>query len=347
MTFLGRISAPGTSLPGVSWSRLLVAPRPLALIGLAFVSFFLLLFYFRSTSLNPSAEPLVMPAISNPATPYEPILIYNRIPKTASTTLMHLPYELCKTLGYNVLLLNITRPQHLLTFQDRVFFAHNITQWQGKRPALYHGHFGYIDFEQMGISGPSPIYINMIRRPLDRLVSYYYFLRYGDDFRVNKIRSRMGDKMTFDECVERKLGDCDPKKMWVQVPWFCGHFKKCWEPGNRWALEQAKFNLAHKYFLVGVTEELETFIQLLEMTLPRFFKGATKIFQNSDGAQHIRKTKHKDIPSEETVNRMKETKVWKLENEFYEFAYSHFMGLKSEFKQTKGAGMFHYEKIRP
>ena len=58
-----------------------------------------------------------------------------------------------------------------------------------------------------------------------------------------------------------------------QVPWFCGHFRRCWDPpGNRWALEQAKFNLANKYFLVGLTEDLETFIDLMEMSLPRFFK---------------------------------------------------------------------------
>ena len=44
---------------------------------------------------------------------------------------------------------------------------------------------------------------------------------------------------------------------------------QCWEPGNRWALEQAKYNLANKYFLVGLTEELEAFIQILESTLPR------------------------------------------------------------------------------
>lgn len=49
--------------------------------------------------------------------------------------------------------------------------------------------------------------------------------------------------------------------------------------GSRWALEQAKYNLINEYFLVGVTEELEDFIMLLEATLPRFFRGATELYR--------------------------------------------------------------------
>lgn len=51
------------------------------------------------------------------------------------------------------------------------------------------------------------------------------------------------------------------------------------EPGNKWALEMAKENVLRHYLLVGVTEELGDFVAVLEAVLPRFFRGAVKLFQ--------------------------------------------------------------------
>ena len=53
----------------------------------------------------------------------------------------------------------------------------------------------------------------------------------------------------------------------------------CRNVGSQWALEQAKYNLVNEYMLVGVTEELEDFVMMLEAALPRFFKGATELYK--------------------------------------------------------------------
>ena len=51
-------------------------------------------------------------------------------------------------------------------------------------------------------------------------------------------------------------------------------------PGNIWALERAKYNLVNSYLLVGLTEELGDFVAVLEATLPRFFAGATELYNS-------------------------------------------------------------------
>lgn len=53
-------------------------------------------------------------------------------------------------------------------------------------------------------------------------------------------------------------------------------------PGSSWAVEQAKNNLVTKYLLVGVTEQIEEFVAVLEATLPQIFKGALKLYRQGN-----------------------------------------------------------------
>lgn len=82
-------------------------------------------------------------------------------------------------------------------------------------------------FQRYGYKKPH--YIQLLRKPLDRLVSYYYFLRYGDDYRPYLVRKKhLDSSTTFDECVERDGSDCQANLLWLQVPFLCGQSADCW-----------------------------------------------------------------------------------------------------------------------
>ena len=64
----------------------------------------------------------------------------------------------------------------ILNMQDQTDFIKNVTSWED--PVIFHGHIAFLKFKER-----KPFYINMIRNPLDRLISYYYFVRTGDTLR--------------------------------------------------------------------------------------------------------------------------------------------------------------------
>lgn len=117
------------------------------------------------------------------------------------------------------------------------------------------------------------------------------------------------------------------------------------KPGNKWALTEAKKNLVNNYLLVGVTDELGDFISILELTLPRIFKGATEHYLSSNRS-HLRQTVQKNPPSEDTVKTIQKSVVWQMENELYEFALEHFRFIRKHTLSDKQQ-RFLYEKIRP
>ncbi|XP_076652366.1 heparin sulfate O-sulfotransferase isoform X1 [Halictus rubicundus] len=276
------------------------------------------------------------------------VIIYNRVPKTASTSFVGLVYDLCKQNKYHVLHINVTNNMHTLTLPNQIQFVNNISEWTSIKPAFYHGHVAFLNFEKFGAK-QMPLYINLLRKPLDRFVSYYYFLRYGDNFRPHLIRKKHGDTKTFDDCIDAGQPDCDPNNMWLQIPFLCGHDPACWEIGNSWALEEAKRNLQKHYLLVGVTEELTEFIEILQLVLPRFFKGAYNSFLHNNKS-HLRQTTQKINPRPETVDKIQKSVVWKMENELYNFALMHFHAVKKRLINASPQDAnqrFMYEKIRP
>lgn len=76
----------------------------------------------------------------------ELVVIYNRVPKTGSTSFVGVAYDLCKKNGFHVLHINITANMHVLSLPNQYKFVQNISNWSAMKPALYHGHMAFLDF---------------------------------------------------------------------------------------------------------------------------------------------------------------------------------------------------------
>lgn len=110
-------------------------------------------------------------------------------------------------------------------------------------------------------------------------------------------------------CILENYPECSNPKVFYIIPYFCGQHPQCRyesglflsslccrpaeitvscrhrEPGA-WALERAKQNVLENYLLVGILEELEDVLLLLERLLPHYFTGVLDIYK-SPGTSHL------------------------------------------------------------
>ncbi len=61
-------------------------------------------------------------------------------------------------------------------------------------------------------------------------------------------------------------------------PFFCGQSKECQILGSDWALAKAKENIEKWYLVVGILEDFNGTLAILEDKLPRFFRNATTLY---------------------------------------------------------------------
>lgn len=74
--------------------------------------------------------------------------------------------------------------------------------------------------------------------------------------------------------------------------------------------------------------------------------GAIEHF-NKSNKSHLRKTKGKTDPLPITEAKIKESKIWQMENELYFFARDHFYFIKNKHMSGGKQQDFMYEKIKP
>ncbi|XP_031567452.1 uronyl 2-sulfotransferase-like [Actinia tenebrosa] len=283
--------------------------------------------YFTSLKVTTVRPPFVSPNIQQKG------IIYNRVGKCGSRSLIILMTTLSINNGFQ--LMNRTNTLDLsgklrLTLRQQLEFVMSIEQL--KPPFIYYTHLHFVDFRKFG--AVQPIYINLIRDPLSRLVSGFYFLRFGDgrerSWRFSGPANHLN--LSFNECVLKNYSECtDPRRLSYIIPYFCGQSAGC-KSSPKHALRQAITNVETKYLVVGVLEEVNDFIKVLEKLLPQFFRGAYEAWKNPGLEESLKrkttKTKQKIAPSAEVVAIMKER--LKLEYQFYDYVKLKFQHLKKE-----------------
>ncbi|XP_006811231.1 uronyl 2-sulfotransferase-like [Saccoglossus kowalevskii] len=252
------------------------------------------------------------------------LVFYNKVGKCGSRSLVYLLRRLGRINNFTSAGQSKTpnSKSRYLTPTDQLELVQRITSLP--RPATFYRHTVFIDFLRFGAQ--RPIYINIIRRPLDRLVSEYYFKRFGDD--KNSSKGFLGETkyQSFDDCVLLNKSECRGDNIFYIIPYFCGQQQQC-RSATEWALQTAKVNVINHFLVVGLSEEYENTLRVLEKMLPQFFTTAVRAFK-TPGVIPSTKTRKKQPPKPEVVKIM--TERLKLEIEFYEFIKDRFQRLKRQ-----------------
>ncbi|XP_072032936.1 uronyl 2-sulfotransferase-like [Amphiura filiformis] len=273
-----------------------------------------------------------------PITGKDHLIVYNRVPKCGSRTLLALFEQLknekrlatvISTQGFHVPRdLGFAGGQRAL--KDRINQA--IDQIK-HLPSAIEGHFRFHSVDRL----KNPIYINIIREPLDRMVSQYYYRRFGDgqtsDRFLKKELNRVIDSeylnQTFNDCVLSDRTECsNPRITSFQTSFFCGIHPNCSIP-SAWTLAEAKRKVDEDYTVVGVAEDYSGFLSVLEKLMPDLFDGiAAKYQMQSEGQNKTESTKSIKLspPSPEVRKIMRER--LDMEYKFYEFVKERFEQLK-------------------
>ena len=211
-------------------------------------------------------------------------------------------------------------------------------------PWIYCGHLHFIDLAKYNYS-IKPTYINIVRDPIERLASFYYYRRdnryfiprpFKDVFNSLKNDSVLArQKMSFDECVMKKDIEChDWRFIFQMIPFFCGQDSMCIHPSEE-ALAQAKRNVQRHFAVVGYVENFQAFLEIVEQLFPLYFSNAVNVYKNmsdtTDGIVH--QTRHKNTISPETKQTLLNREDIQLEYKFYKFVTERFNRQYKDFKK--------------
>ena len=167
-----------------------------------------------------------------------------------------------------------------------------------KRAFIYIRHFNFFDFpESLNLT-----FINLVRHPIDRFVSKFYYPQTGFLSNPNKQLSNQPENLTAIISINKCLNStndyfrtmCEDGGDWSYIPYFCGRDPVCLEP-SREALELAIETIRKHYLIVGTLESYTKFLELAEMLIPKIFGRSAAFYdEKSKWILNLSKTTFKE-----------------------------------------------------
>ncbi|XP_050445621.1 heparan sulfate 2-O-sulfotransferase pipe isoform X2 [Cataglyphis hispanica] len=276
-------------------------------------------------------EVLNIEALNNTRRADRQVLFFNRVPKVGSQTFM----ELLRRLSIrNAFSFNRDRVQRVETIRlapiEQLHLARMVSSYS--EPSVYVKHVCFTNFTEFHL--PEPIYINVVRDPVERVISWYYYVRAPWYYVERKqifpdlpLPDPNWLKKDFESCVLKGDRECRYLEGEVhegigdhrrQTLFFCGHSEKCTPFNTVGALERAKLAVEKHYAVVGVLEDMNMTLTVLENYIPRFFQGATNVYYDQiNSFTRINRNFFKPPVSEEVKNLVRNN--FTREVEFYQF----------------------------
>ncbi|XP_064113613.1 uronyl 2-sulfotransferase-like [Macrobrachium nipponense] len=233
----------------------------------------------------------VIPSARNVTPENTRLVIYNRVPKCGSTTVNTIIKRLQLKNKFHHHHSKIYNT-HWLDEERRKALTKRLYANSKKIPLSFDRHIYYFNFTRLGF--PKPALINLVREPVKRFISQFYFTRSRSRWqKVKHLKSRPRPPnwwfdLKLDDCIQAKRPECFPhpeQEMSLQLTFFCGHHPECKKLGSGWALYRAKRHVESYYSVVGLLEEMPLSLSVLEGYLPRFFKGVKNIPESSGGVK--------------------------------------------------------------
>ncbi len=251
-------------------------------------------------------------------------IYFTSVRKCATRTVFHL----FRSLEINNTFKAVSWLQQKFPKPASVEFMRNLTNYPIR--SIHRREARYLNFTKFGF--PQPVYTSLIRHPVDKLVSLYYFRIFGSGDDTNPMKGMDSClNVTLDEVMEtidysdiakfqkmlyydKKIHYCWPAFALIQNS-FCDKF--CWHSRYEDRFEISWNTLVSDYLIVGISEELGLYVKCLETLMPRFFKGLyTNYEKNSSQLWSTFKTSFKWELKPKTLSKLE--KLLERDIQFYE-----------------------------